>query len=425
MRIQLHNCNRSGNVAIIVSICLAMLVGFAAIAIDGGLIQHNRRSTQASADAAALAAANELYRNYPAQSGLDTSGTAAAKARALAAVNGFPDDGVNNKVTVLIPPTSGNHIGKAGYAEVIIEHYQDAAFSRIWSKKNIVVSSRAVAMGAWVPFRNGILVLNPTEPNSLNNNGGGYIKILNADIIVNSNAPDGAIATGGGVIAASDFWLSGDPGWSTSGSGTFQGTIHSKEPPTPDPLAYLDPPDKAALTVQSNNNKHIGGNGNKTVTLSPGIYRGGISVTGQANVVMLPGIYYMEGGGFSFTGQGSLNATGVMLYTDPTSNSDNINVNGLGAVTWTPPTSGPYKGIALWQRRDSTNTVSMGGNGLSSISGTFYAKKGLLAVSGNGGQDVLGSQYISDKLNLGGNGNFNVDWKVDQTARTRIVRLVE
>jgi hypothetical protein len=67
----------------------------------------------------------------------------------------------------------------------------------------------------------------------------------------------------------------------------------------------------------------------------------------------------------------------------------------------------------------------MGGNGVSAISGTFYAKNGLRAVSGNGGQDVLGSQHISDKLNLGGNGNFNVDWKVEQTARTRIVRFVE
>ena len=420
MRYQLHPCTRRGNVAIMIAICLAMLVGFAAIAIDGGLIQHNRRWTQAASDAAALAAANELYRNYPVQNGLDPNGTAAARARAVAASNGFDDDGVINKITVNIPPTSGVHTGKVGYAEIIIEHHQRAAFSRIWSSSDITISSRAVAMGAWVPFRNGILVLNPTEPNSLNNNGGGYIQVLNADIIVDSNAPDGAIATGGGVIAAKDFWLSGDPGWTTSGSGTFQGI--SAWSPTPDPC-YLDPPDKTLLTLQSNNPTNLAGN--RTVTLSPGVYRGGIHVSGQVNVIMLPGIYYMENGGFSFTGQGSLSATGVMVYTDPNSNSDTIDVNGLGAINWTPPATGPYTGIALWQRRDSTNTVSLSGNGTSSISGTFYAKKGLLAVSGNGGGDVLGSQYISDKLNLGGNGNFNIDWKVDQTSRTRIVRLVE
>jgi hypothetical protein len=140
---------------------------------------------------------------------------------------------------------------------------------------------------------------------------------------------------------------------------------------------------------------------------------------------MNPGIYYMQNGGFSFTGQGSLTAIGVMVYTDPNSTSDNVNVNGLGAINWTPMTSGPYQGIGIWQRRDSTNTVTISGNGTSSISGTFYAKKGTLTVSGNGGQDVLGSQYISDIVNLGGNGNFNISWKTDTTARTRIIRLVE
>lgn len=400
-----------------------MLVGFTAIAIDGGLIQHNRRTTQAAADAAALAAANELFRNYPTQNGLDPNGTAIARAKAVAASNGFNDDGVTSRVTVNIPPLSGVHVGKAGHAEIIIEHFQDAAFSRIWSTADITITSRAVAEGNWVPFKNGILVLNPTEPNSLNNNGGGYVEIKNADIIVNSNAPDGSIATGGGVLKAPDFWLTGDPGWSTSGGGTFEGTIHSKQEPTPDPLAYLDPPDKSTLIMQSNNPTHA--SGSRVLTLSPGVYRGGISVSGQASLVMLPGIYYMENGGFSFTGQGSLTATGVMVYTSPNSNSDTVSINGTGAIAWSPPTSGPYTGISLWQERSSTNTVTVSGNGSSSFTGTLYAKKGLLAVSGNGAQDVLGSQYISDKLNLGGNGNFNVDWKIDNTARTRIVRLVE
>jgi hypothetical protein len=67
----------------------------------------------------------------------------------------------------------------------------------------------------------------------------------------------------------------------------------------------------------------------------------------------------------------------------------------------------------------------MTGNGSSLITGTFYAKGGMLTVSGNGTQDVLGSQYISNKVNLGGNGNFNIDWRADQTARSRRLCLVE
>jgi hypothetical protein len=420
MRIQAQK--RKGTTAIIVAVCVTLLIGFTAIALEGGLIQHNRRAIQAAADAAALAAANDLYVNWPTYSGVDP-GSGATKAKATAAANGFNNDGVTNKVFVNIPPQTGPHANKVGFAEVIIEYYQTRAFSAIWGSSKITVHGRTVATGQWVPFRNGILVLDPTSPAALNNNGGGMMKVLNADVIVNSNAPDGAVATGNGTLTAPKFYLSGDPGYSTSGSGTFNGTIIKKQNPTPDPLAYLDPPDPSKLTVQSRNASNFAGT--RDVELHPGVYKGGIHVSGQVNVKMNPGIYYMDEGGFSFTGQGSLNAEGVMVYTNPKATSDDININGTGAISFSPMSTGVYKGIGFWQGRESTNTVYVTGNGSSSITGTFYAKKGMLTVSGNGAQDVLGSQYISNRVNLGGNGNFNIDWKTDLTARTRIYHLVE
>jgi hypothetical protein len=421
MKLQLQK--RKGTVAVIVAVCLSLLIGFAAISIDGGLVQHNRRNVQSASDAAALAAANDLFLNYPTHGGIDVPGTAVTKAKAVAAANGFNNDEVTNKVTVNIPPKSGLHVNKAGHAEVIIEYYQHRAFSRIWGSSSITINGRAVAAGHWSPFRMGILVLDPALPGALNNNGNGLMKVVNADVIDNSKAPDAAVATGSGTIVAPNFFITGDPGTSVSGSGKFDGNIFNKQSPTPDPLAYLDPPDKSTLTVQSSNSTQI--SGTKNVQLYPGIYKGGISVSGQASVTLNPGIYYMLDGGFSFAGQGNLTANGVMIYTDPKSTSDTVNVNGLGAINWSPMATGPYKGIALWQRRSSTNTVTMSGNGTSSITGTFYAQKGMLAVSGNGAKDVLGSQYISNTVNLGGNGNFDIDWKTDITARTRILRLVE
>jgi uncharacterized membrane protein len=38
----------------VVAVTLVVLMGVAAIAIDGGLLQHNRRIVQAAADASAL-----------------------------------------------------------------------------------------------------------------------------------------------------------------------------------------------------------------------------------------------------------------------------------------------------------------------------------------------------------------------------------
>ena len=414
---------RRGAVAVLVAASLIVLMGFTAIAIDGGLIQHNRRLAQTTADAAALAAASNLYGNYQTGRGLDATGTATTIALDVAAANGYSNDLVNSRVTVNIPPLTGLHTGMAGYAEVIVESYQARNFSSIWGSDRITVRARAVAIGKWAPFRNGILVLDPTLPGSLSNSGGGQINVVNADVIVDSNAPGAATATGGGSISAPNFYITGVPGTSTSGGGGFTGNIVNNQPPTPDPLAYLPEPDPSTMTLQSKNPTNYAGN--KTVTVYPGVYQGGIHVSGQVTLNMMPGIYYMDGGGFSFTGQGNLNATGVMVFTAPKSTSDVININGLGQINFTPPTTGIYSGIALWQQRTSTNILSLTGNGTSSLFGTIYAQHGNLKVTGNGAQDVIGSQYISYDVTLGGNGNFNISWQTDLTARTRMIYLVE
>src|SRR5262249_9563888 len=161
------------------------------------------------------------------------------------------------------------------------------------------------------------------------------------------------------------------------------------------------------------------------LSLQPGVYKGGISVSGQGQLIMAPGIYYMDGGGFSFTGQGGLSASGVMIYNAPQSSSDRISINGSGAITLSPPTSERYTGISLFQDRTSPNTVYVAGNGSSSFSGTFYVAGGTLNVTGNGTGNVMGSQYISYDLVTGGTGSFNINWDENLVGRTRILQLVE
>jgi hypothetical protein len=414
---------RTGNVAVLTAVSLVCIFGIGAIALDGGLLQHDRRMAQAAADAAAMAAADDLYLNWQANAGLDLSGTAQTKALAIAKANGFNNNGVDSSVTVNIPPLSGLHAGQAGYVEVIVHLFQRRGFSGIWGSSRVTVSARAVAAGQWSSFRIGILVLDPYSAGSLNDNGTGSCTVQNADIIVDSNAPNGAIGTGGCTLTAPNFYLTGVPGTSTSGGATFHGAIFDGQTPTPDPLAYLPEPDPNSMPVQSNNPVHA--SSSTTLDLQPGVYQGGITVSGKAGLNMAPGIYYMQGGGFSFTGQGNLTAPGVMIVNDPKSNADRININGNGAVNLSAPSTGIYKGISLWQIRSSTNTVEISGNGGTQMTGTFYAQHGTLKVTGNGGNDVLGSQYISWNVNLGGNGSWLVRWQPQPTARTRVLYLVE
>jgi len=309
---------RAAKVVVLVAISLTGLVGVSAIAVDGGLLQDERRRAQAGADAAAMAAAEDLYVNYLTNFGTDPSNTAQISALANAAVNGYSNDGVRSIVTVNIPPLSGPYTGQVSYVEVIIQYNQPRGFSSIFGNGDIPVKARAVARGYWSQLRDGILVLDPTGSGSLSAGGNGAMTLIGAAtgpttrVLVDSNSSMAVVVNGGGALTAPEYDITGVPGTSVVGNSTIVGTIDSGTPPTPDPLAYLPEPDPT--TVVGGKKTHVAGNGNKTITLYPGVYVGGIQVTGGANLVLMPGIYYMQGGGFAFSGTGSLYASGVMIY---------------------------------------------------------------------------------------------------------------
>jgi hypothetical protein len=418
---------RRGSVAVLVGVCLVGLLGVVAIAADGGLLLEKRRHAQATADATALAAADVLFQNYPLYAGLDTGGAARTQALATAAANGYSNDGNSSLVTVRFSPElyqDGPNKGSPlprGYVEVVVEYRQPRGFSRVFSSDTIPVRARAVARGMWEPIRDGVIVLDLAQRGALNAHGNGKMTVT-APISVNSNHAEAALVTGQGTLSATQFLVTGGTGTS-GGGGSFSGPIQTGVPPVADPLRHLPPPDASTLTVQSSSRLNIK---NGDVVLYPGVYRNGIEISGNARVTMQPGVYYIDGGGFSFKGQGSLTGRGVMIYNKPVNGTqaEGITGTGGGIVTLTPPASGIYKGLAFFQERGANVDAIFAGNGSFNISGTFYAPNALLRVAGEGDMRI-GSQLISRAVDLGGNGDLNVPYDPATVAPTRIVGLVD
>lgn len=416
--------SRRGAIVVLVAASLVFLLVFAAIALEGGGLLEQRRKTQSAADAAALAAAEDMFRNYPVNQGTDPLGAANSRALTMAAANGFvPGDSAS--VDVRLAPqvyAGGRNQGNvipAGYVEVTVQRNQPRYFSGIISSEKIPVSARAVARGKWAPAFVGIHVLDLHASGALRATGGGMGSITGgAAVIVNSDASDAAITTGGSTLTASDFSIVGG----TSGGG-FIGEVHTGMQPQPDPLRNIPEPKATDYATQSSGPRHFS-NGNRT--LQPGVYHGGITITGQANVTMAPGVYYIEGGGFKFSGQGNLIANGVMIYNAPKGPSDGISLSGSsgGSVTMTPPTSGTYKGLTLFQDRAATNVMDISGNGGFYVTGTFYTANSLMNVTGNGDANI-GSQYVSRLLDLNGSGNMKIDYNPDNVIPRRVLSLVE
>jgi hypothetical protein len=382
------------------------------MALDGGMMLEDRRSCQAAADAAALAAAQDLYYNWQANSGADTSGTAQAAALGIASANGFNNDGTSSIVTVNIPPTSGNFAGQTGYAEVIVQYNQPRGFSGIFGGGDLPVLARAVARGTWAPFNHAVVVLHPSAADALFADANSTLHVWHADIIVNSNNSLAAETIGNGVVddgCAPMYVVGSNPGC----CGNFNVNLFTGQNAVPDPLAYLPAPNPANLAVQTTPNTAA------SITLQPGVYQGGLSFSGQTSVTMQPGMYYMQGGGFSFSGSGTLNAAGVMIYSDM-----GLTINSLGSVTWSPPTTGNYTGISYFQGRTSSSTAQIVGNGAMNITGTLYVAGGLTDLQGNNDPSIA-SQVVTLLMKSAGNGTTTISWSAGATALTRKIGLVE
>jgi uncharacterized membrane protein len=108
---RLNLSNRRGSIAALAAVSMLAVLGVLATVMDGGLIQDRRRSVQAAADAAAMAAASDLWENYSVNGGTDPSHTARQSALTTAAANGYNNDGTTNTVTVNIAPSAGNFAG--------------------------------------------------------------------------------------------------------------------------------------------------------------------------------------------------------------------------------------------------------------------------------------------------------------------------
>jgi hypothetical protein len=430
---QQHNKARRGIVAILVAVALLALLGIVAIALDGGVLEDCKRRVQGAADAAALAAATVFYENYTqlSVSNPDPGGQATAAAQQKATNNGFPNNGTTTSVVVNIPPASGPFTGKIDYAEVIITYQQQRHFSAIWGSTSLPVVARAVARGAWVGSKDGVIVLDPTVKSALNASGGGSVNVTGgASFIVDSNDAGAGSVTGGGSLAASDFEITGGT------VGTFSGTVNTGVPPTADPLAYLPvPPVPPDGTITKKNQPGGGTN----YTLTPGRYTNlpnftnGDTVTFlQASANSAGGIYYLDGTSFVSNGANIAmdpNTTGgMMFYMNPSSNAQSQGVsiqgNANGSIVLSGLTSGPYSGILFWQNRTATQTMSITGNGTINLSGTLYAANAQITLGGNG-TAYVGSQLISRTLNLTGTGTQIINYTDKGTARTRDIRLVE
>lgn len=456
----LRGCRRGG-ISPLSVLCLALLLGIVALVVDGGTLMEDRRHVQAAADASALAAAADLFANYPANQGADPSGTAQASALSTAAANGFSNDGEQSIVTVNIAPANyqdGPNAGKPlppGYAEVIVQSNASRLFSGVFRSGAIPVRARAVARGQWESISNNVVSLNTTTSVGVGVNNRANVNI-NGGLLVNSNSSTAVTVASRASLTASSLSLNAGGGGLLGAVGSLLGGLlgllglgggggSSTPPPvnygvpTADPLRSLPAPNpvQLGLATQSNSALNISGG---AVNLYPGVYNGGITISQGASVTLhpnadgSPGIYFLQGGGLNVSGPSSVtvvegSTAGVMIYNNWQSSSDAINFQGSGSLLLAPPSSGAYQGLTIFQKRGGLGNpapaLTILGSGNVNITGTIYVAYSNVTLEGAGGTNQVAGQIIADSVTAQGRGTLNVNANGQSTANTRTLGLVE
>jgi hypothetical protein len=445
----------------------------AALAFDVGSMLVNRRDEQNAADAAALAGARYV---------LTDSVAAEAAARDIALLNGYEDADPNEVVNVYIPPIHGRYVGLPGFIEVEVGSTRPSIFGGVIGRAAWPTGAFAVATNSQnLTFPFSMLALNATACKAINVSGGGEVE-AHASIQSNSNgsdcagAPIGFARTGGSTInivtpPPEDVCrVVGE--LQDNGSGSMDCTVAENSFALPDPLRNLAGPAKPALapamqfvgpgTAPSAPPKYCPGRtdayapneaspnmcvlGSPSGTYSglswvlyPGLYPGGLGVNADTTAYLMPGIYWIGGGGVDVGGNASIvtigtetdakadvttapcaQATttaglcgGVMIYnsTLPGAPGGPFILNSSGAVMKLAaldlPTTDPnhiYNSIVIFQDRTVTTSVTLNGSSSSTVvEGIIYVPGGQVKLNGNGGTLIV-DQIIADTFDINGNG---------------------
>lgn len=423
--------NERGQVLVLTVLLLGALLGFGAIALDGGNIYADRRSAQAAADSSSMAGALAVMRGYG-------SSQVRRVAELRAERNGYATVAGKTTVTVNWPPASPHpYAGNWNYVQVIITNRLDTILAHLFYRGPFQHTVEATAHAA----RNetlapGYVVYadNPTacsgvtfsgSMNAVVSGGGSILSNSSASCACAMRGASGLSEGNGSVIV------------SGSGAGIFsvgcweQIGASFTASPAPRPGAgqeYVDPPpvpDCSGLPDFTGDGDKMF---NSSGVLSPGRYDS-IGTRSSATLTLLPGIYCLEGalaagGGtkaLSIGADSGVIGVDVFIYLTATAGGIEALGNGTTQLAAGDP-SGPnipllvdnsgedWRGMLFYAHPNNTNDIYLSGGSDSLYTGTVYAPGMDCDMHGSGEAIDFNTQMICDTVLITGSGSLDINF---------------
>ena len=416
--------SESGQVFVILLLVLFGLIGFTALAIDGGMIYSERRRAQNAADAGALAAAlaktqsenlHVAALNRITSNGYDTSWGPCDPA-------GFDctlGTATNWTAEVTNPPREGDFSGLDEYIHVVITVEVEPAFVHLFFKDGLQTTVNAVSR-VW-PGQNikpgyALYGATKTDCKGIWFSGTGNTAITGGSVFSNSSANsvscDSGVQDGNGDVTVGpiphNIQVVGN--FDMGGSGSVD-PLPVQEGVPQEYLRPIPEPDCSSLFDYGK----VLVNAGSSVTLQPGIYES-ISVKAGASVTLDPGMYCIYGNkGFTGNG-GSITGTGIMIYMQD--GGFDLGGNSLVALAaesspgqLVDPAQNDWMGMLVYFDSSNSDAVKLTGTTGTTYTGTFYAASSECTINGTGDDiGLLSTQIVCDKIKITGTAQVNIQY---------------
>jgi Flp pilus assembly protein TadG len=359
--------DRRANIATTFALTVPIIFGAAGVAVDYILMSQQQTSLQRVADAAALDAAREL--GLVQSSGTDVASIAQNYASGM----------LSQLSTPSTPIVTAAVIDSNQAVQVDISESYQPTLSGLILKQPVTITAHAVAR-AVTPAPICFLALDPKAPGTLQLQDSAVLTAVSCAVYSDSTNPQGMKAVQGAVINST---------YTCSAGGKVGNKINFNPDPLTDcpvmadPLISRAPPTPGACSFM---NKVVDG---MTVTLNPGTYCGGLTITDGANVTLGAGVFIIKDGPFVVNGGSTLQGTGTGIYL--TGTSATLSFGADTTISLTAPKDGPLSGILVFEDRAEPplQVHQILSNNARTLHGTVYIPQGQLVVNA--------TQPIADK----------------------------
>lgn len=398
-----------GQVAVFFAAGGIAFLGMLALVVDVGNLYFERRHAQATADAAALVAAQNEQGMLP---NVTLRVVDAVKdARIYAAKNGYETDpaasnGIWHKeVRVDCPPSTGPNAGKADHVEVQIKKPVNSFFAGIFGT-SLEAYARAVARAKQSGMEAATISLNEGASSTYNGGSG-------TSTVIGSTYSRGVTKSQSGnlIIDGKAYSRGGFDGTAITPSEGFVGPPYSAPPPDlfdPKWVAPTANPGPGTTWDSQGAAEQATKDVNGWLHIQPGTYKY-VKIASGTKVIFEPGVYKITDSQ-GLTNNGSIYGNGVCFVMN--SKAD-FSSQSQGEVYLS--SSSAYNNILIWSADCSNDAVKLTGGVNVTFWGTVYAPCGMVRLAGNS-LGLVHGQVVAYNIAFGGGSGTSVVYDPNRAA---------